>query len=136
MPPLSEILAADRSQDDIRIDHFLIHLCPKCQRVGHQAVHQAGAPLGVAVDGGKHAEPFLLLYPEERQPPIQLVGGDGETFTKPPHASQTKEILRQDTRDKEQAIIGMDRTGALCPTAGTGLKFRMEVIHEEIKQGF
>lgn len=25
---LSEILAADRSQDDIRIDHFLVHLCP------------------------------------------------------------------------------------------------------------
>ena len=50
---LSEILAADRSQDDIRIDHFLVHLCPQSQRVGHQVVHQAGAPLGVAVDGGK-----------------------------------------------------------------------------------
>ena len=50
---LSEILAADRSQDDIRIDHFLVHLCPQSQRVGHQVVHQAGAPLGVAVDGRK-----------------------------------------------------------------------------------
>ena len=50
---LSEILAADRSQDDIRIDHFPVHLCPQCQRVGHQVVHQAGASLGVAVDGGK-----------------------------------------------------------------------------------
>ena len=51
--PLSEILAADGSQDDIRIDHFPVHLCPQCQRVGHQVVHQAGAPLGVAVDGRK-----------------------------------------------------------------------------------
>ena len=51
--PLSEILAADGSQDDIRIDHFPVHLCPQCQRVGHQVVHQAGASLGVAVDGGK-----------------------------------------------------------------------------------
>jgi len=51
--PLSEILAADGSQDDIRIDHLLVHLRPQCQRVGHQVVHQARAPLEVAVDGGK-----------------------------------------------------------------------------------
>ena len=50
---LSEILAADGSQDDIRIDHLLLHLRPQCQRVGHQVVHQAWAPLGVTVDGGK-----------------------------------------------------------------------------------
>ncbi len=50
---LSEILAADGSQDNIRIDHFLPHLRPQCQRIGHRVVHQAGAPLGVAVDGGK-----------------------------------------------------------------------------------
>ncbi len=50
---LSKVLTADGSQDDIRINHLLIHLCPKCQSIGHQVVHQAGAPLGVAVDGGK-----------------------------------------------------------------------------------
>ncbi len=50
---LSEILAADGSQDDIRIDHFLLHLRPQCQCVGHQVVHQAWAPLGMAVDGTK-----------------------------------------------------------------------------------
>ncbi len=46
----SEILAADGSQDDIRIDHFLLHLAPQCQCIGHQVVHQAGTPLGMAVD--------------------------------------------------------------------------------------
>ena len=51
--PLPEILPADGSQDDIRINDLLIHLCLLCQRIGHQAVHKAGAPLGVAVDGGK-----------------------------------------------------------------------------------
>ena len=51
--PLSEILAADGSQDDIRINYLLLHLRPQCQRVGHQVVHQAWAALGVAVDGGK-----------------------------------------------------------------------------------
>ena len=50
---LSKVLAADGSQDDIRVDHFLIHLCPQRQCVGHQVVHQARAALGVAVDGGK-----------------------------------------------------------------------------------
>ncbi len=50
---LSEILAADGSQDDICINYLLVHLCPQCQCIGHQVVHQAGAPLGVAVDGGK-----------------------------------------------------------------------------------
>ncbi len=50
---LSEILAADGSQDDICINHLLVHLCPQCQCIGHQVVHQAGAPLGVAVDGGE-----------------------------------------------------------------------------------
>lgn len=50
---LSEILAANGGQDDIRIDDLLLHLRPQCQCVGHQVVHQAGAPLGVAVDGGK-----------------------------------------------------------------------------------
>ena len=50
---LSEILAADGGQDDIRINDLLLHLRPQCQCVGHQVVHQAGAPLGVAVDGGK-----------------------------------------------------------------------------------
>ncbi len=53
MPPLSEILAADGGQDDTRIDHLLLHLRPQCQCVGHQVVHQAGAALGVAVDGTK-----------------------------------------------------------------------------------
>ena len=51
--PLSEILAADGSQDDIHIDHLLLHLRAKRQCIGHQVVHQAGAPLGMAVDGGK-----------------------------------------------------------------------------------
>ncbi len=50
---LSKILAADRSQDDIRINHFLVHLRPQCQCVGHQVVHQARASLGMAVDGTK-----------------------------------------------------------------------------------
>ena len=30
--------------------------------------------------GGKRTEPFLLLHPEEIQPPAQLGKGDGETF--------------------------------------------------------
>ena len=50
---LSEILAADGGQNDIRIDHLLLHLRPQCQCIGHQVVHQAGASLGVAVDGRK-----------------------------------------------------------------------------------
>ena len=50
---LSKVLAADGSQDDIRIDDLLLHLCPQCEGIGHQVVHQAGAPLGVAVDSGK-----------------------------------------------------------------------------------
>lgn len=50
---LSRILAADGSQDDVRIDHLLLPLRLQCQCVGHQVVDQAGAHLGVAVDGGK-----------------------------------------------------------------------------------
>ena len=36
---LSKILAADGSQDDLRVDHFLLHLRPQRQRVSHQVVH-------------------------------------------------------------------------------------------------
>ena len=36
---LSKVLAVDGGEDDFCIDHFLVHLCPQCQRVGHQVVH-------------------------------------------------------------------------------------------------
>lgn len=45
--------AADGGEDDFCVDHLLLHLRPKRQGIGHQVVHQAGAPLGMAVDGGK-----------------------------------------------------------------------------------
>ena len=34
------------------------------------------------------------------------------------------------------AIVGMDRTGAFCPAAGTGLEFRAERSHKGIKKVF
>ena len=44
-PSLAKIQAADRSQDDFRINDFLFHLHPQCQRVGHQVVNEPGAAL-------------------------------------------------------------------------------------------
>ena len=44
-PSLTKILAADRSQDDFRINDFLFHLHSKCQRVGHQVVNESGVAL-------------------------------------------------------------------------------------------
>ena len=132
-----------------------------------------------SLHGGKHAEPFLLLRPEELQPAAQLGKGDGEAFAEPLHCGGAQEVLSQDTEDEEQAVtgvrddkvredgvgmaagtgqaqdgeavadrstayeinqgtavVGMDPAGTLCPTAGTGRKFRTEPGHEGVKQGF
>ncbi|HBA49024.1 MAG TPA: hypothetical protein DCZ91_14745 [Lachnospiraceae bacterium] len=148
----------------------------RISRLGGQGLQEGKAR---GFHGGKHAEPFLLLYPEELQPPVQLVKGDGEACAEPFHSGKVQEILRQDTEEEEQTvtgvgddeiredgvgmaagadethdaeavpdrdavhevhqgtvIVGMDPAGAFRATAGTGLKFRMEVIHEGIKQGF
>ena len=49
-------------------------------RIGR--LHEQGFQEGKAgsLHGGKHAEPFLLLYPEGLQPPVQLGKGDGKAF--------------------------------------------------------
>ena len=76
-------------------------------RIGR--LHEQGFQEGKAgsLHGGEYTEPFLLLYPEELQPPAQLGKGDGEAF-----------------------IVGMDTAGALCPTAWAGLQLRAESGHE------
>ena len=38
--------------------------------------------------------------------------------------------------DQGTAVIGMDAAGTPGPTAGTGLKFRVEPLHKGIKEGF
>ena len=49
-------------------------------RIGR--LHEQGFQEGKAgsLHGGEYTEPFLLLYPEELQPPAQLGKGDGEAF--------------------------------------------------------
>lgn len=54
----AEDATLDGGEDYFRVDHHLLHLPPKRQRVGHEVVRQAGAPLGVAADGGEGG----LLY--------------------------------------------------------------------------
>ncbi len=74
---------ADKGGDEIRIG----------------CLHEQGFQEGKAgsLHGGKHAEPLLLLHPEEIQPAAQLGKGDGEALTEPLHSRQAQEILRQDT---------------------------------------
>ena len=38
--------------------------------------------------------------------------------------------------DQGTSVIGMDAAGTPGPTAGTGLKFRVESLHKGIKEGF
>ena len=85
--------AADKGGGEIRIG-----------RLGEKGFQEGEAG---SLHGGKHAEPLLLLLPEELQPPAQLGKGDGEAFAEPLHSGKAQEILRQDTEEEEQAIAGV-----------------------------
>ena len=44
--------------------------------------------------------------------------------------------LKEYKVDQGTSVIGMDAAGTPGPTAGTGLKFRVESLHKGIKEGF
>ena len=97
-----------------------------------------------SLHGGKHAEPFLLLHPEELQPAAQLGKGDGEAFAEPLHCGGAQEVLSQDTEDEEQAVAGVGddeiREDGMGMAAGTDEAHDAEVVADrgttyEVHQG-
>ena len=97
-----------------------------------------------SLHGGKRAEPFLLLHPEEPQPAAQLGKSDGEAFAELLHGRQAQEILCQDTEEEEQAVTGVGddevREDGMGMAAGTDEAHDAEAVADwgaayEIDQG-
>ena len=76
-------------------------------RIGGQTHQGLQEREGSCLHGQEYAQPFLLLRPEEGQPPAQLRKADGETPAECLYGRQAQEILRQDTEEEEQAIAGV-----------------------------
>lgn len=92
----------------------------------------------------EHAQPFLLLPPEQREPAVKLFLCDKEAFADPFHGSGAQEILRQNAEDEEKAIGGIRddeiRKDGMGMAAGTNKAQNTETVADrfatyEINQG-